>query len=427
MGMHGGTVSLWDETAAEPDLTAPFEPGGPRVDVAVVGGGYTGLSTALHAAERGLSVHLVEAERIGHGGSGRNVGLVNAAAWLPPAEVRKTLGPTYGPRFLDRFGKGPATVFELIEAHQIRCEAVRNGTIHAAHAPAGLADLKARHAEWQRMGEPVDLLGRAEVRDLVGTDRFHGGLVDRRAGTINPMGYCRGLARAARGAGARISTGVRATALRPVAGGWRVETAQGPIEARQVVLGTNAYTDALWPGLARVFTPIHYLQLSTAPLGAEAAHILPGRQGLWDTAPIMSSLRRDAAGRLMVGSMGRVFGTAGAGLTRRWGERFVARLFPDLGPVRFEAAWHGRIAMTADHLPRVLRLADGLWTPVGYNGRGIGTGTVFGMAMAELLTGADPATLPVPVTAMDEAPRAGLAERLYDLAFTANQIWKSVT
>jgi glycine/D-amino acid oxidase-like deaminating enzyme len=423
--MHGGTVSLWDETAAEADLAAPFEPGGPAVDVAVVGGGYTGLSTALHAAERGLSVHLIEAERIGHGGSGRNVGLVNAAAWLPPAEVRKTLGPTYGPRFLDRFGKGPATVFALIEAHQIRCDAVRNGTIHAAHAPSGLADLKARHAEWQRMGEPVELLGRAEVRDLVGTDRFHGGLLDRRAGTINPMGYCRGLARAARGAGARISTGVRATALRPVAGGWRVETPQGPLQARQVVLGTNAYTDRLWPGLARVFTPIHYLQLATAPLGPEAAHILPGRQGLWDTAPIMSSLRRDAAGRLMVGSMGRVIGTAG--LTRRWGERFLARLFPELGPVAFEAAWHGRIAMTADHLPRVLRLAEGLWTPIGYNGRGIGTGTVFGIAMAELLAGADPATLPVPVGTPEETPGAALAERLYDLAFTANQIWKAVT
>ena len=425
--MHGGTVSLWDETAAEADLSSPFDPGGPAVDVAVVGGGYTGLSTALHAAERGLSVHLIEAERIGHGGSGRNVGLVNAAAWLPPAEVRKTLGPIHGPRFLDRFGKGPATVFALIEAHQIRCEAVRSGTIHAAHAPSGLADLRARHAEWQRMGEPVDLLDRAEVRDLVGTDRFHGGLMDRRAGTINPMGYCRGLARAARGAGARISTGVRATALRPVAGGWRVETPQGPLQARQVVLGTNAYTDALWPGLARVFTPIHYLQLSTPPLGAEAAHILPGRQGLWDTAPIMSSLRRDAAGRLMVGSMGRVIGSAGAGLTRRWGQRMVARLFPELGPVEFEAAWHGRIAMTADHLPRVLRLAEGLWTPIGYNGRGIGTGTVFGIAMAELLTGADPATLPVPVGTPEETPGAALAERLYDLAFTANQIWKSVT
>lgn len=426
--MRADEVSLWDATAAEPEPPhLAIHAGGPAVDVAVIGGGYTGLSTALHAAERGLSVQVIEAERIGHGGSGRNVGLVNAAAWLPPAKVRSALGPTYGPRFLDRFGKGPAKVFDLIEKHQIRCEAVRNGTLHAAHAASGLADLKARHAEWQRMGEPVDLIGREEMRALTGTGRYLGGLLDRRAGTINPMGYCRGLARAARGAGAQIATGVRATGLSRRAGLWQVETTQGPVTARQVVLGTNAYTDALWPGLSSVFTVIHYLQVSTPPLGPEAAHVLPGGQGLWDTAPIMTSLRRDAAGRLMVGSMGRVIGTGDGGLTRRWARRQIARLFPDLGSVPFEAAWHGRIAMTPDHLPRVVRLDEGLWTPIGYNGRGIGTGTVFGMAMADLLTGADPAALPVPVTGPNPAPRAGLMARAYDLAFTANQIWRSVT
>ncbi|MCX7643718.1 MAG: FAD-binding oxidoreductase [Rhodobacteraceae bacterium] len=425
--MRAGAVSLWDETSAEPEpVCSGFEPGGPPADLVIVGGGYTGLSTALHAAERGLSVRLLEAERIGHGGSGRNVGLVNAAAWLPPDKVRAALGPVYGPRFLERFGKGPATVFDLIERHQIRCEAVRNGTIHAAHGPSGLADLRARHAQWQRLGAPVELLTREETRELTGTDRYHGGLLDRRAGTIDPMGYCRGLARAALAAGARISTGIRAISLSRRNGIWQVGTALGPVPGRQVVLGTNAYTDALWPGLARVFIPIHYLQLATAPLGDRAARILPQGQGLWDTAPIMSNVRRDAAGRLLVGSMGRVIGTAQGGLTHRWARRLIARLFPDLGEVRFEAAWHGRIAMTPDHLPRVLRLDEGLWTPIGYNGRGIGTGTVFGMAMAELVAGADPAGLPVPVTAMTAAPRAGLAARFYDLAFTAHQLWKSI-
>lgn len=425
--MRAGAVSLWDETSAEPEPEpSEFEPGGPPVDLVIVGGGYTGLSTALHAAERGLSVRLLEAERIGYGGSGRNVGLVNATAWLPPGKVRAALGPDYGPRFLERFGRGPATVFDLIERHQIRCEAVRNGTIHAAHGPSGLADLRARHAEWQRLGEPVELLTREETRSLVGTDRYHGGLLDRRAGTINPMGYCRGLARAARAAGARISTGIRATSLSRRNGIWQVGTPRGPVPGRKVVLGTNAYTDALWPGLARVIVPIHYLQLATAPLGDRAAHILPQGQGLWDTAPIMFNYRRDAAGRLLVGSMGRVFGTKQGGLTHRWARRQIARLFPELGEVRFEAAWDGRIAMTPDHLPRVLRLDEGLWTPIGYNGRGIGTGTVFGVAMADIVAGADPASLPVPVTPMTAAPRAALAARFYDIAFTAHQLWKGI-
>ena len=97
-------ISLWDATAAEDDLGTPFEPGG-AVDVAIVGGGYTGLSTALHCAENGLSAHVLEAKQIGFGGSGRNVGLVNAGVWHPPAKVREKLGDIYGPRFVKRFGE----------------------------------------------------------------------------------------------------------------------------------------------------------------------------------------------------------------------------------------------------------------------------------------------------------------------------------
>ena len=172
-------ISLWDASAQEPDYRAPLD-GDVSVDVAIVGGGFTGLSTALHCAEKGLSAHVIEAEQIGYGGSGRNVGLVNAALWLPPRKVREQLGDTYGPRFIKRFGKGPEYVFSLIEKHQIRCEVTRTGTIHAAHGPSGFADLQDRHKEWQRLGEPVDLLGRDEVSRLIGTDHFHGGLVDHR-------------------------------------------------------------------------------------------------------------------------------------------------------------------------------------------------------------------------------------------------------
>jgi len=96
---------------------------------------------------------------------------------------------------VERFGNGPRTVFDLIEKHQIRCEATKTGTVHAAHAQSGFNDLRDRHAEWQRLGEPVDLIGREEVAALVGSPAFFGGLVDHRAGTINPMAYCRGLAR----------------------------------------------------------------------------------------------------------------------------------------------------------------------------------------------------------------------------------------
>jgi len=423
--MPAKSVSLWDNSSQEPSQV--YESAAPDlVDVAIVGGGFTGLSTALHCAEKGLTAQVLEARQIGFGGSGRNCGLVNAALWLPPQKVREKLGAVYGPRFISEFGKGPEAVFSLIEKHQIRCEATRTGTIHAAHAPRGMTDLQGRVAEWERLGEPVELLDREHVSELIGSSAFYGGLLDHRAGTINPMAYCRGLARAAHGAGAAISQGVKVTGLTRDSDIWLLDTVQGTLKAKAVVLGTNAYTDQLWPSLNRVFTIIHYFQLASRPLGKAAESILPGRQGLWDTGQIMFNVRRDVNNRLLVGSMGKVLGSAVQGLSHRWAQKQVKRLFPALGPIQFEEAWHGQIAMTPDHLPRIHELSDNLYTAIGYNGRGITTGTVFGKAMADLLTGTDKSDLPLPITQMYRAPAAQFKSRLFQLAFTANQIMKSI-
>ena len=394
-------------------------------DLAVVGGGFTGLSTALHAAERGLDCRVLEAERIGHGGSGRNVGLVNAGLWLPPQDVRVRLGEANGAKLIEVLGDAPSYVFSLIARHQIRCEVTTNGTIHAAHSPKGFADLARRADEWLRLGAPVVLLSREEAARKIGSTAFFGGLLDNRAGTINPMGYVRGLARAARSAGARISTGVTARRLLREGSRWIVETDAGAVSANAVVLATNAYSDDLWAGLKKTFTMIHFFQLATESLGDRGKDILAEGHGLWDTAPIMFSLRRDAFGRIVIGSMGRVIGGRDV-LSQRWAAQMLRRIFPDLGDVSFEAAWHGQIAMTPDHLPRILRLADGLYTPIGYNGRGIALGTVFGRAMAELLAGGAEANLPLPITERRTVGSAPFMSRLYRVAFATNQLWKSL-
>ena len=367
---HTPPLSLWDRSAEEADYSAPFD-GDAATDIAIVGAGYTGLSTALHAAERGLDCYVLEARQVGYGGSGRN------------------------------------------------------GTIHAAHAPKGLYDLARRAEEWRRLGAPVDLLSANQTADKIGSSAFFGGLLDRRAGTINPMGYVRGLARVALANGARISTGVRVQALRKDGGNWVLDTGQGRVRAASVVLATNAYTDGLWPGLDRTFTTIHFFQLATKPLGERVAGILRDGQGIWDTGTIMFALRRDAFGRLIVGSMGPVVGGE-HGLSKRWAARRLQYLFPDLGPVEFEQAWHGSIAMTPDHLPRIHRLADGLYTPIAYNGRGIAPGTVFGKAMAELLAGGTEEDLPLPISEPKTLAMGALHMRVLQAAFTANQWLKSL-
>lgn len=416
-------ISLWDASAAEDDFVSPMD-GNLATDVAIVGGGFTGLSTALHAAEKGVNCHVFEATRIGFGGSGRNAGLVNAGMWLPPADVERRLGKERGGTLVQRLSDAPEYVFSLIERFQIRCEATRSGTIHAAHAPKGFEDLRRRAETWLELGAPVELLTRERAAEKIGTMAFHGGLLDRRAGTINPMGYVRGLARAAAAAGAAISTGVQVRKLDRRDGKWALETSRGAVTADTVILGTNAYTDTLWPGLRKTFVMIHYFQLATKPLGERIRSILPGGQGLWDTGAIMFSLRRDAFDRLIIGSMGTVVGGDG-GLSQRWAARMLARLFPGLGPVEFDAAWHGQIAMTPDHLPRVHRLADGLYTPIGYNGRGITTGTIFGRAMADLLSGGNENDLPLPLSKPRAVATAPFVSGLYELAFRANQAWKS--
>ena len=417
-------ISLWDRSSEEPTYANPLTQDA-RVDVAIVGGGYTGLSTALHGALKGLSCHVLEAAEIGHGGSGRNVGLVNAGLWLPPQQVEQMLGKAHGGALVRELGDMPDYVFSLIEQYQIRCEATRAGTIHAAHAASGLRDLEARAAGWQALGAPVRLLSADETAEKTGTAKFHGGLLDARAGTINPMGYVRGLARAARAAGADISTGTKVRALKKDGADWKVETDRGVITAGRVVIATNAYSNDLWPGLAQSFTPIHFFQMATQPLGAEAGSILPEGQGLWDTGKIMFSLRRDQAGRLIIGSMGSVVGGT-EGLTRRWAERKLRHLFPDLGALEFADAWHGQIAFTPDHLFRIHRLDDGLYSPVGYNGRGITTGTMFGRALADLFSGASEDSLPLPITDLKPDRGRAVKTQLYRSAFLAKQAAESL-
>ena len=422
---RGDPVSIWNTTAVETEPSQNSAVEG-QVDVAIVGGGFTGLSTALHCVERGLSCHVLEASQIGFGGSGRNVGLVNAAAWLPPQDVRKILGEDDGDRFISHFSRAPDYVFSLIEKYQIQCNATQTGTFHAADGPVGFADLVSRKAEWDRLGEPVDLLSRDEAESYIGSSAFYGALLDRRAGTINPMGYCRGLARVAIAAGALISIGARAKKLQQETGLWRVTTNKGTLMARHVVLGTNAYTDDLWPGLKYSFTKINYFQLATRPLGDRIKHILPQQQGLWDTGKIMFSLRRDDSERLIIGSMGNVMGNQSGGVSHRWAQKKLAHLFPKLGWVDFDEAWQGQIAMTPDHLPHIHKLADNLYSPIGYNGRGITTGTVFGQALANLLTGDSEEKLPVPLLTMRRVGSAPVMSCFYKIAFAANQIIKSL-
>ncbi|MFN4099490.1 MAG: NAD(P)/FAD-dependent oxidoreductase [Pararhodobacter sp.] len=385
--------SLWRRTngesrswpALESDVTA---------DVVVIGGGFTGVSAAFHLAARGVSVVLLEARTIGFGGSGRNVGLVNAGLWTPPDTVEGKLGPVEGAALNTMLAAGPDLVFELIETNQIRCEAVRSGTLHCAHSAAGLRDLQLRHAQQVARGAPVRLLDGAETARRTGSPAFHGALWDGRAGTIQPLAYVQGLARSAETRGARLFEDSAVTGMRQAGDDWQVTTAGGSVRAARLIQATNAYASGGVPD--NPIIPTHYFQLATAPLPARLRRdILAGGEGCWDTALIMSSFRMDAAGRMILGALGNLDGPGGHA-HRQWARRKLWALFPQLAGLRFECEWTGRIAMTSTYLPRVQSLGEAGVTIFGYSGRGIAPGTVFGRAAADWATEAG--DFPVPVT-----------------------------
>lgn len=389
---------LWAHSAPAA-LPTGMLTGDMEADVIVVGAGFTGLAAALRLAENGVSTVVLEAGDIGFGASGRNVGLVNAGLWLSPREILARLGETHGERLMALLSEGPARVFELIDRHGIECEARRAGTLHCAHSPAGFEDLRRRAEDWLARSAPVEMLDRAEAAGKIGSEHFHGALLDRRAGTIQPLGYARGLAAAAVRAGARIFVRTPVKSLSRIDGRWRAESDGGSATGQSVIVATNAYTGRLAP-IARCIVPFSFFQLATPPLPSRLREtILPEGHGAWDTARILTSLRMDAEGRLVVGSIGRL-DRRHRGVHAEWMRRKTRRMFPQLGAVAFEHGWQGTIATTRDHLPRLSQPEEGVIAAYGYNGRGIGTGTVFGAALADYVLSGDAGTLPLPVTPM---------------------------
>ena len=331
--------------------------------------------------------HLRHHPRIRWGGLRRfraNGGQVLPGFKWDPDELVAKYGNERGERIAAFAGSSPDIVYGLIERYGIACGLRRNcGWLNAAVNDAAFALQKSRAEQWVKRGAKVRAVDREETREFLGSGRYRGAMLDERAGALNPLAFVRGLAEAVQKHGAKVYCGTHVTGLERMNGRWRVSTADGVVQADTVLLCTNGYTDALWPGLARELVPIHSLQVATQPLSDKVrATILPRGHVVSDTQRILLYFRLDDEGRLVMGGRGSL-GETNRDSLFRFVEDAACRLFPQIGTPTWQYRWAGKVALTVDHMPRVHELAPGLRTCVGYNGRGVAMATAMGRELGK--------------------------------------------
>lgn len=401
-------LSLWHAVGRN-RKHRPSLQGDVDADLAIIGGGFSGLSTALHAAEKDLSVVVLEAEIVAFGASGRNAGfVVPNFAKMDPDAILAHLGNDRGEQLIGLACGSADLVFDLIARHGIDCDAVQSGWIQPAHSPAAFEKVKSRAGQWARRDRPVSILDKQMVEDATGARGYFGGWTDRSGGVLNPVDYARGLAAAAEAAGARIFERSPVRSISRSSDGWALATPDGKIRAGKVVVATNAYGGALTPTLARTFFPLKVFQIATEPLSASTRGLLlPGGQCVSDTRRNLFTFRFDAENRLISGGMHIIDPGANDRVPQAIHHRLAAHLrLEDIPTLAY--SWSGIAAVEPDFLPHLVDLGPNIIAGFACNGRGIAMTTAMGRVLADWASGTKPSDLPIPFAPPAPIPLHGL-------------------
>ena len=371
-----------------------------RVDLLVVGAGYTGLAAARAAAQAGASVLVLEREAVGAGASSRNGGMVLPGYKAELADVARRHGLATARALWEDSLAAIGFVEALVAEEGIACDWHRPGHLTLAAKPAHLRALEASRRQLARdFGYETHLVGPADLGAEIGSRCYHGGLVDPGAGALQPAAYLGGLLAAAQRAGAVVADGIVVRRVVRTPEGLRVETGRGPVRAAEVLVATNGLTGTLEPWLARRVVPVGSFIVATAPLDADvAARLLPRRRMCSDTRNLLYYFRLSADDRLVFGGRAAFVPTALA-RSRALLQQGIREVFPDLGPVAIEHAWGGTLGFTLDHLPHAGR-REGIGYSLGYGGHGVALASWLGHQAGRALAGAGPwpalAGLPFP-------------------------------
>ncbi len=379
---------FWLEGLA-PVATAPAPPA--RVDVAIVGGGYTGLAAARALATGGASVVVLERDLIGGvGASGRNGGFVLPGYKVDLPDIVSRHGLAVARALFDDSLAAVAFVERTVTDERIDCDWSRCGHVTLAAKPAHMKSLAASCELLRRdFGYATELLSLTDLAGEIGSARYAGGLLDAGAGGIHPARYLHGLADAAGGAGAVLVAGVEVQRLIRQTGGFRLETSKGPIDAGDVLLATNGFTRGLLPWLTRRVIPIGSYLLATAPLDpAVARRLVPTGRVLSDTKELLYYFRLSPDNRMIFGGRA-AFSPQPLADNLAALRRGMQDVYPELAGTPVEFGWGGTLGFTLDQLPHAGR-HEGVAYAVGYGGHGVAYASWLGDQVGRAMLGAAP-------------------------------------
>ncbi|MCY4220884.1 MAG: FAD-binding oxidoreductase [Thiotrichales bacterium] len=378
----------WYAATAPSSVPRSALAGRETADVCIVGAGFTGVSAALHLAERGYSVIVLEAARTGWGASGRNGGQVGSGMRESMSELERSVGPERAGVLWALCEEAKAIIADRIARHGIECD-WRPGNLLASTRKRYMSEIESEaefcHRRFGYCG--YRMLSRAQMREEVASECYVGGRMDAGGGHLHPLRFVLGMAEVAERAGARIFEGSRVERIR-----WgslsRVSTAQGAVEAKYVILAGNAYLDRLEPRIASRMMPFVILELATEPLGeARARALIPGGACVHSTQFVVDYYRCTVADHRLLFGGGETYSDRPLDDPKAFVRRYMLRVFPQLADVRIDHAWSGRLAITMSRLPHVGRLAPNGFFAHGFSGHGVALTQIAGKLVAEAVAG----------------------------------------